>query len=171
VPLQIPFIPLLLFILSVFLLCGFFRGQYREKKGGVSSGEKQAGVGIQASGSAAGHGVELQEVEPDPEMTLDLLKQYHGLIIRDIEAFPAARVGANQGIIGPYQIVGRLGKLGAVLVAGPRRDTFLLRAPDPPNLELGRLAAFRTTVSRLLRLGRFRVKVSLVHIPSVTLKG
>ena len=115
----------------------FFRGQYREKKGGVSSGEKQAGVGFQASGSAEGHGVERQKVEPDPEMTLVLLKQYHGLIIRDIEAFPAARVGANQGIISPYQIIGRLGELGAVLVVGSGRDTFLLRAPDPANLELG----------------------------------
>jgi hypothetical protein len=53
-------------IIPIYLLCGFFRGQYREKKGGVSSGEKQAGVGVQASGSAAGHGVELQKVEPDP---------------------------------------------------------------------------------------------------------
>jgi hypothetical protein len=43
----------------------FFRGQYREKKGGVSSAEKQAGVGFPSRPLAAGIDLKRQKVEPD----------------------------------------------------------------------------------------------------------
>ena len=70
---------------------------------------------------------------PDLQPSLD---NHDGLIIRDFEAAPTTWVWAGQDIVYPHQIVTRLGELRAVVIAGPGRDILLLRAPQPPNLEL-----------------------------------
>lgn len=88
-----------------------------------------------------------------------------GLIVWDIEAAPTARVRAGQLVVHPHQVVSRFGELGAVEVVGTGRDIPLLRAPQPADLELGCLAAFRANVGGPLRLGRLAVKVSLIHNP------
>ena len=65
------------------------------------------------------------------------LYKYNGLIARNFEAGPAARVRADQLVVHPDHIVTRFGELGAVDLAGPGREVRLSCAAQPANLELG----------------------------------
>ena len=87
-----------------------------------------------------------------------------GLVIRDFKTAPAPGIWAGEKVVDPHQVVTRFGEFGPIGIAGPCRDTLLLRAPQPADLKLGRLSALRTSIQGLLRLRRLRVKVSLIHI-------
>ena len=94
---------------------------------------------------------------------ISCLEKNNGLIAGDIEALSAEWVGADQLVVHPNQVVGRFGELRAVQVGGTWRDILLFCAPQPANLELECLAAFRASVGSPLRFSRFGVKISLIH--------
>ena len=91
------------------------------------------------------------------------LDEGDGLIAGNIESSPTARVRAGDLAVHPDQVVGRFGELHLFEIGGPGGDIPFLGAPQPANLELGCLAAFRADVGGRLHLRSLGVKIPLIH--------
>jgi len=91
------------------------------------------------------------------------LEQDHGLNARDLKAFAASRIFADDQVIPPNSIGSGVDKSLLVLLRGAGRKRGFLLPKNPVQIIFRRLSAGRTVQCRRIVFFRFGEKVSFFH--------